>query len=268
MTDPAERHAATWADAMRRARALNPERIAAYVAEGSDTGLRASRYDAQGSRTTRVPCDDHERCDDGPEPHSHLAVSDPTGNAATKGIRAGTDDLRHLSRAVSDFVNAAGEVLEWVAGRNPTSWAGVLLDDAGLQPGTIRAGLDVDDSYVLPPLIADVDRAVATVSGIARDHQPRAATQDEQHWTAGLADEDCCAWHLQVHPRYRRPRVALLHGQGICQDCLALYDLGESSRPPEWVLAAEVGRMSKPKAWHAALGRWLDDLGIPRDRSA
>lgn len=263
-----ERHAAVWADAMRRARTLHPERIAAFIAEGTDTGLRASRYDAQGGRTTRVPCHDPEHCDDGPEDHSHLVVADPTGNAATRGIRSSTADLHHLSRAVTDFVSAAGEVLDWVAGKRPLDWSGVLLANAELQPGTIRAGIDVDHVHHLPPLISRVHRCVDTVAGIARDHQPRDATPDEQHWTAGLPDEDCCAWHLRVHRRYRRPRVVLLMGQGICQDCLALYDLGDSSRPPDWLLEAEVDRLAKPRAWHAALGRWLDDLGIPRDRTA
>jgi len=267
--NPSERHAATWHDAMRRARDLDPERIAAHITASADTGLRAQRFGTVGSRSTFTPCREHETCDDGPAPHEHMVTNDPTGNAAVRGHRdAGTTDLRHLARAADDMVTHAAAVLDWVAGKHPTTWRDVLLTNAALQPGTIRAGLDVDDERHLPHHIAQVAKAVEQVEAIASDHQPRAATPDEQHWTAGLADEDCCAWHLRVHRRYRRPKVVLLHGQPICADCLALYDLADSTRPPDWVLEAEVDRLSKPKAWHAALGRWLDEVGVPRDRSA
>lgn len=259
--------AETWREAMLRARTLRPDRIAAYIVEGADVGLRASRYDAQGGRTTRIPCDDHEHCDDGPEEHSHLVVSDPTGNAATRGRGrdSSSNDLRRLSQAVAEFVEASATVLDWVVGKRPDSWEDVLLVNAELLPGTVQAGLDVDHAHHLPGPIGRVDRSVRTVAGIASDYLPREATQDEQHWTAGLADEEVCAWHLSVHRRYRRPKVGAYRGERICGDCMQLVLLGES-RPPEWLIEAEVDRMSKPRAWHAALGRWLDELGI--DRSA
>ena len=261
--------AATWADAMRRARTLWPERIAERISAAADTGLSAQRFGGPGGRTTRLPCREHETCDDGPEPHSHLVTSDPTGNTVVRGLRRdrSIDDLSRLARASGDFVAAAGVVLDWVCGRRPSDWAGVVLVSAELMPGSISAGLDVDHARRLPGAIATVERAVDTVEAIASDHLPRAPSTDEQHWTAGLADEDCCAWHLAIHRRYRRPKVGAFQGERICADCMQLVLLGEE-RPPAWLLEAEVDRMGKPMAWQLALGRWLDELGVERERSA
>lgn len=259
--------AATWHQAMKRAGQLRPDRIAAAILETADTGLRAARYDAQGGRTTRVPCDDPEDCHDGPDEHSHLVHSDPTGNAATKGTGrdASTDELRRLNLASTDFVRAATAVIVWVSGDLPETWQEVLSANARMMPGNVQAGLDVDHEYHLPPLIAKVDRAVSTVAAIARDHMPRDPSQDEQHWTAGLADEDCCAWHLEIHRRYRRPRVS---GTNVCASCLQIAEVLDHRKPPAWLLEAEVDRESRPKAWTAALSRCMDELGVVRDRSA
>lgn len=254
--------AATWHDAMRQARILDIDRIAAYVAEGADTGLRASRYDAQGGRTTRVPCEDHKNCDDGPEPHSHLVVADPTGNAATRGRGrdTGADDLSRLARASADMVRHAAVVLDWVCGKRPTSWADVVAIDARLLPGTIQSGIDVDDERRLPHAITQVAHCVATVTAIATTHLPRTPTKDEQHWTAGLAPEDCCAWHLEIHDRYRRPRVG---GTNVCGDCLTLADI-LGGKPRRWVMEAMIDHGHRPVAWRASLSRALDELGIVR----
>lgn len=255
-----ERHAASWADAMRQARTLHPERIAAYIVEGTDTGLRASRYDAQGGRTTRVPCRDG--CEEGEAgTHSHLTVPDPTGNAATNGQRTNsTDDLRRLSRAVSDMVSHAAVVLDWVTGKRPTTWVEVITVDAKLMPGTVRAGLDVDAEHDLPPAIAHVAHAVSTVGAIASVHMPREPSQDDRHWTSGLAPEDCCAWHLEIHDRYRRPRVG---GTNVCGDCLTLAEiLGQ--KPPRWLREAMIDHGDRPIAWRASLSRAMDELGIVR----
>ena len=260
-------HADIWRQAMRRARSLNPAALADRIQAGADIGLRAVRYDATGSRTTFTPCDDPEHCDDGPDEHSHMVSSDPTGNAATRTRHSdgANDDLRRLEQARVDFIAGAAVVLDWVCGQMPDTWADVVATNAELMPGSVQAGLDVDHRHLLPPAIAKVDRSVSTVAAIARDHLPRDPSHDERNWTAGLADEDCCAWHLAIHRRYRRPR---LPGKNICADCVHLVLLAEGSKPPTWLLEAEVDRESKPKAWHAALGRWLDELGIPRDRSA
>jgi hypothetical protein len=260
-------HADIWATAMRRARSLNPDRITAGITSSADTGLRAARFDKVGSRTTFVPCEDPERCDDGPVEHSHLIASDPTGNAATSDRRteADSDDIVRLERAVLDFVTAANVVLDWVSDHRANTWAGVVRANAALMPGTVQAGLDVDYEHRLPSAIHRVERAVSTVAAIARDHLPRDPSQDERHWTAGLADEDCCTWHLFIHRRYRRPRVP---GKNICQDCVHLVMLGEGAKPATWLLEAEVDRESKPKAWTQALSRWLDELGIARDRAS
>ena len=184
--------AQTWADAMRRARTLRPDQIASRIVGGADTGLRATRYDAQGGRTTRTPCKDPEHCDDGPEEHSHLVHSDPTGNAAVRGRE--TDDadveLARLRAAETEFVRCAGVVLDWVCGIRPTKWAGVLTVNASLMPGSVQAGIDVDHHRHLPAAIEGANRAVAAVAGIASAHLPRQATQDEQHWTAGLGAFD------------------------------------------------------------------------------
>jgi len=253
----------TWHEAMRRARTLDPSRITAHIVASANTGLCAVRFDTEGSRTTSVPCDDPERCDEGPWDHSHhIARSDPTGNAAVSNSTTGsdTDDLRRLSIAHHDFLVAAGIVLDWVSGKRPTTWAGVLMVNARLMPGTVQAGLDVDDTYALPPAIRSADRAVSAVASIARDHLPRDPSQDEKHWTAGLADEDCCAWHLEIHRRYRRPRMP---GKNICQSCCDLAILG-GTKPPRWIREAEVDREGKPKMWQQSLGRWLDELGVDR----
>lgn len=261
-----------WADAMRLAGTLDPTRIALAVLASSDSGLRAQRFDATGGgRTTRVPCPEHERkdCEDGPEPHSHLVTSDPTGNAAVRGrsrFNATTDDRARLDRAVRDMIRHAAVVLDWVCGKRPDSWSGVVAVNARLMPGTVQAGVDVDDERHLPHAIVQVERAVAVVADIARDHLPREPSQDEQHWTAGLGPNDICAWHESIapHGRYRRPRVA---GTNICQACISLAEMGHK-RPPDWLLEAEVERESKPKAWTAALSRYADELGLTRERSA
>lgn len=260
-------HAETWADAMRRARQLHPDRIAARITATADTGIRATRYDAIGGRTTRQPCPEHETCEDGPEEHSHRVTSDPTGNAAARGLRGddAAQDLAQLRRARADFVLASGVVLDWVCGKRPATWTEVLHADAELMPGTVQAGLDVDHAHRLPRAIASVSAAVRTVASLAADHEPRTPSQDEQHWTAGLADEDCCAWHLAIHRRYRRPRAA---GKNICADCVQLVLAGDGARPPQWLLEAEVDRLGKPRVWQVALGRWLDELGVARERSA
>lgn len=259
-------HAALWHAALQRAGTLRPDRIAAHIVTSADTGLRATRYDTEGGRTTRIPCDDPERCDDGPADHSHITHPDPTGNAATRGRRddRSIDDVRRLNRASIDFVRHAGVVLEWVGGAQPDTWVGVLAANARLMPGTVQAGLDVDHERRLPNAIEAVDRAVSTVAAIARDHLPRNPSQDEQHWTAGLADEDCCVWHLAIHRRYRRPR---LPGKNICQSCTGLSVL-LGQQPPRWLLEAEVDREARPKAWTQALGRCMDELGIARDRAS
>lgn len=258
-------HSSVWADAMRRARTIRPDRIASAILASADSGLQATRYDRDGGRTSRVPCSEPERCDDGPGDHSHLAHPDPTGNAAVSTRPdSDSDDLRRLNRASIEFVDAACVVLDFVKGERPDTWQAVIATNARLMPGTVQAGLDVDDDYRLPPAIKRVERTVATVAAIARDHLPRTPTQDEQFWTAGLSDESCCSWHLEIHRRYRRPRVP---GTNACQDCLSLAQL-LGQKPPRWLLEAEVDREAKPKAWTAALGRCMDELGVSREQSA
>lgn len=255
--------AETWQQAMRRARALDPSRIAASIVQSAPNGLRATSYDHDGGRSSRVECNESD-CEDGPPgTHSHHVVNDPTGNAATRGRHkdAGADDLLRLDRATRDFVRSANGVLWWVCGDTATDWQGVVRIDARLMPGTVQAGLDVDDERRLPHIINRVDRAVTTVDRIARDHLPRTASQDEQHWTAGLADEAVCAWHLELHRRYRRPRVG---GTNCCASCIQIAEL-LGQKPPRWLLEAEVDlRESRPLAWRAALSRCMDELGVVR----
>lgn len=265
MTDLAD----TWRQAMKRAGQLHPDRVAAAITESAETGLRAARFDATGGgRTTRVPCPENEReqCDDGPEPHSHLVTSDPTGNQATRGRGrdSTTDDLRRLNQANTEFVRASTAVIVWVSGELPETWQQVLTVNARLMPGTIQAGLDVDDEYHLPPLIAKVDRAVGAVEQIARDYLPHAPSADDRHWTDGLGPNDVCQWHADLHERYRRPRLA---GKNICADCCQIAEL-LGQKPPRWLLEAEVDlRESRPLAWRAALSRCMDELGVVRDRT-
>ena len=248
-----------WHAAMRTAGKLDPEHIARAIIAHADTGLRGTRYDRTG-RTTSIPCEAPETCDDGPDDHSHHASADPTGNAATGGRIDELGERRRLNAAVRRFVDHARPVLEFVSGREPNTWTDVLKANAALMPGTIQAGLDVDVERILPHHMGHVIDAVADVGRLARDHAPRMPTLDEQHWTAGLADEECCVWHLAIHRRYRRQR---LPGKNICQACVQLVLFADGARPPQWLLEAEVDRESKPRAWDQALGRWVDELGSP-----
>lgn len=257
--------AETWQQAMRRARALDPSRIAASIVQSAPNGLRATSYDHDGGRSSRVECNESD-CEDGPPgTHSHHVVNDPTGNAATRGRHkdAGADDLLRLDRAATSFVQSANGVLWWVCGDTATTWQGVVRLNAKLMPGTVQAGLDVDDDYRLPPAITKVDRAVSEVERIAREHQTREPSEDEKHWEH-TNPNDLCSWHQAIHERYRRPRVS---GLNICQSCVALAEL-LGQKPPQWLIEAQVDYEGRPMAWRAALSRCMDELGIVRDRSA
>src|SRR5690606_34661345 len=109
--------------------------------------------------------------------HAHPITADPTGNAAMRGTPNNNGDLRHLDRASRQFVSAANVVLEWVAGTQATTWAGVLHANAQLMPGTIQAGLDVDDERAMPTAIAAVSKAVDVVEAIATLYLPREPTE-------------------------------------------------------------------------------------------
>lgn len=258
--------ASLWKTAMRRAHTLDPAHIAPLILQEADNGLRAARYDKAGSRTSFVPCDDPKHCDDGPTEHSHMLSSDPTGNAAINGHHTDTslDELRRLNSASIAFVNHALEVLEFVSEHRPTTWVGVLQANAKLMPGTVQAGLDVDHESMLPFHINAVSDAVAVVAGFARALRARPPSRDEQLWTAGMADEDCCVWHLAIHQRYRRPRTK---GKNICATCVHLATIS-GQRPPEWVLEAEIDSDSKPHEWRRTLSRWLDTLDVPAHERA
>lgn len=259
--------ASVWHDAMNRAGRINPLRTAAAIAAQADTGLRSTRYDSDGGRTTSVACDD-KHCHEGdPEhyPHSHMTTNDPTGNAAVASISGrGSDgtasDRVELARAVDRFVMHAATVLDWVAGTTPSTWHEVRTMNARLMPGTVQSGIDVDEARRLPRAITETAKAVSIIERIDKANHTRTPTQDEQHWTAGLGDNDVCAWHLSIHRRYRRPRLS---GKNICADCCTLAEL-LGQRPPQWLLEAEVDRGAKPRAWQQALGRCMDELGIHR----
>lgn len=253
--------AEVWRDALRRANALDPDRIARCIVQTADNGLRATSYDRDGSRTSNSPCEDPERCPDGPAAHSHPVTSDPTGNAAMrrKGDD-GTADLRTLDRASQRFVEQGTVVLDFVAGHRPSTWAGVVRANAELMPGSVQAGLDVDDERVLPFAIAEVGRAVDIVEAIAKANLPREPSEDERHWTDGLADEACCAWHLAVEPRgrYRRLRAG---GTNVCAECHQIIEWA-GAKPPVWFMEALVERDSKPVNYRRALSRWAEELGL------
>lgn len=253
--------AETWNAAIARATHLDPARITAELYATADTGIRAASYDRTGGRTSRMPCDEPERCDDGPGPHSHVVTNDPTGNAVGR-LRGTEGPLRAIQQANNDFIRHGNVVLDYCVGETRTTWVGVVHRAQQMNPYTVDAGISVDHDRILPRAITAVDHAVGIVAAIARNHMPRTPTEDERHWTAGLADEDCCAWHLAIHRRYRRPRIT---GTNICQACQQLTMLG-GCRPPRWLLEAEVDRGSKPRMWNQALSRWLDELAVPSHR--
>lgn len=253
--------AEVWRDAMRRARALDPDRIARAIVERADTGIRATTYDRDGGRSANAPCDD-PACSDGPDPHSHPTVPDPTGTAALrKRTDDGTRDLQVLQSESQRFVMHAAVVIEYVSGDTPRSWKDVLALNSRLMPGSVQAGLDVDEERVLPHAISQVAAAVDRVERIAHEHLPRDPSEDERWWTSDLSDEQCCSWHLAVEPkgRYRRPKRS---PWPCCQDCLALVLLAKGTQPPQWLIEAEVERLAKPRAWTQALGQWLSELGL------
>lgn len=249
----------TWRDAMRRARALDPDRIARAILERADTGIRATTYDRDGGRSANVPCDD-PACSDGPDPHSHPTVPDPTGNAALRGTRRQNNDLRALQAESQRFVAAACVVLDFVAGHRPSTWRGVISANAMLNAGTIQAGLDVDDERVLPHAISEVERSVRLVERIAEVNLPRDPSDVERYWTDGLADDACCDWHLEVEPRgtYRRLKAG---GTNVCAECQQLIDWCHR-KPPMWFMEAWVVREAQPIAYRRALSRLVDELGL------
>ena len=250
-----------WHAAMKRARQLQPDRIARAILQSSDTGLRAARFDADGGRTSRVPCSD-DGCPDGPEGHSHHVVNDPTGNAATRGQRNDTTtrDRTRLAIAEAKFIGHARAVIRHVAHETPMTWADIIEANQRLRPGQIQAALDLWDGHLLPPAIQQVSDAIDELERLATAYLPRSPSEDEKHWdNREYNDNDVCAWHLAIHRRYRRRRVA---GLNICDTCLYLSELLEQ-KPPQWLLEAEIDLAGKPKAWRAALSRCMDELGIP-----
>lgn len=254
-----------WHAAMKRARQLDLDRIAAAIAQSAPSGLKAARYDSDGGRTSRVECRD-EGCPDGkPGTHSHHVVNDPTGNQATRG--PGRDDTTRdrvaLELARVQFIGYAGAVIRRVSSERPeNTWQSIRAANSAMPKGTVQAALDLRQIPGLPAAIAKVDAATLTVETIAKRYQSRDPSEDEKHWdNREYNDNSVCAWHLAIHRRYRRPRV---DGLNICDTCRYLSDLLEQ-KPPQWLLEAEVDREAKPKAWTAALSRCMDELGIVRE---
>lgn len=165
--------------------------------------------------------------------------TDPTGaEAEAAGHRPGVADqsadvstLARIEATRRRFIEQANVVLGWVCGDTPDSWHGVVARSRQLHPGTIQAGLDVDDESLLPPAIEQVVQAVDDMAGICDDLgcATRPPSPLEKGRTLNLPDEACCTLHLAAHSAYR---VERLPGKLLCQWCDALVHAAGGKLPP------------------------------------
>ena len=177
------------------------------------------------------------------------------------------DDLDRLDHLESRFVAAVGELARRSMSRGvPATWD-EAVHDAHLLAEMDAVGVLERTGQKPARWVLVAGDSIHDLEVIARRHAPggRAPTEDEKHWKDGANVNDVCAWHLAIHHRHRRPRRP---GTNICDTCATLVTAGQGARPPAWLLEAEVDREAKPKAWTAALSRWLDELGVVRERSA
>lgn len=232
-----------WSDLLESAMALDPSAVRLEILASRDDGLRAANYDSAGGRSADVsshpermalnPCKDRTESDLGRLESlmaSYVAAVGAIAVRSRSGVRATTWDGAVKDHNLLDQMGAVG-VLERIEGEKPAKW--------------VRRAADA---------LRDLER-------MADQHAGRDPTEDEKHWHDGTNVNDVCAWHLAIHQRHRRPRTP---GTNICATCQALVLAGEGARPPAWVIEAEIDRGSRPKAWTAALSRWLDELGIAR----
>lgn len=243
MTD----HAALFADLAAVALELDVRDLRRQISEGRDDGLRAARYDRSGGRSAEQAS--------APE----RWVMEPR--------RDRTDaDLALLASLERSYVTAIAEIaVRSRSGRPCEDWDEAVHDHRLLAEMDAVGVLERIPGEKPAKWVLRAGDALHDLEALARRHATRTPTQDEQHWHEGSNVNDVCAWHLAIHQRHRRPRRP---GTNICDTCAALVTAGEGARPPAWLLEAEIDREAKPKAWTAALSRWLDELGVRRDRSA
>lgn len=225
-------------------------------ASSTDTGIRAARME----RCQDPTCPQGATWDGNGWNHDHPVPNDPTGDAATRPSKSDAD-LRLLADLQASFVTAIDELAgKSMSRRRITDWDDAVTVAALLDEMEAVEVLERTDQKPRKWVLKAGD-ALHDLEQLAKRHLPRQANEDEQAWTNGLADEDVCSWHVQIHRRYRRPRI---QGTNICQDCINLSTL-LGQRPPQWLLEAEIDLAGKPRAWQQALGRCMDELGVARE---
>jgi hypothetical protein len=217
-------YAALWHASIIRADTLDPD-AAWRAVNGTQRATNAAPVLRAVSLDGRVSTSGH---------------SDPTAAVAdaaqaAEPPRATTFDPLSVERTRRRFIANANIVLDWVSGDIVEDWRGVVRRARRLQPGTIQAGLDVDDEYLLPPAIEHVAQAVDDMAAVcsALGCATRPPTPLERGRQAKLPDSACCTLHLSAHSAYRVPR---LDGKLLCQWCDALVHAAGGKLPPVWLI--------------------------------
>jgi hypothetical protein len=240
MTD----HAAIWHAALIRADTLDPA-AAWRSANRTQQIIRAAPVLRAVSLDGQVSTSGH---------------SDPTGRTIEgdqrSPDRAPAADIGALVRveaAHRRFVDHANVVLDFVCGDTADEWHAVVQRARRLAPGTVQAGLDVDDEHALPPAILEVDRAVAKMASLCAELgcATRPPTPLEKGRTLKLPDSACCTLHLAAHNAYRVPR---LPGKLLCQWCDALVHAADGRLPPPWLIDM---MQTEDPAFVDGLAEWL-----------
>ncbi len=219
-------------------------------ATGSESGIRAARVETCQDQT----CPQSDGWD-----HTHPVPTDPTGDAALRPSESDRD-LDAIEHHVGRFVANVAELhARSVSNGPPTTWS-QAVQSAGLlvSMGAVDTLETTWGTKAVKRWVTAAGDAIHDLQLIADGHASREPSQDEKHWSAGLADEDCCVWHLAIHSRIRRPRSP---GKNICPDCCSLAEL-LGQKPPPWLIEAEIDRAGRPKAWTAALSRCMEELGV------
>lgn len=235
--------ASTWATIAADAMLLDPAAIRATIRSTLDDGLRAASYDGAGGRSADVSS------------HPERVALNPRRDPSWA-------DLDAIDHHVSRFVTAVAELaIRSHSNGAPEDWDEAVQDAHLLAEMDAIGVLERIPGQKVRRWVEMAGDAIHDLTLIARRHASgRAPTEDEKHWER-TNPNDVCSWHLAVHARHRRPRRP---GSNVCETCAALVIAGQGARPPAWLLEAEVDREGKPKAWTAALSRWLDELGVVR----
>ena len=269
------RTATLFADITTAAMQLDPAELRATLlathdrlpggTRSSETGVRAPRMEV----CTDPSCPEGDWWDDDAATwaHSHPIPNDPTGDAAMRPSRSEAD-LRTLDYYVARYITA----VDWIArrchsGPFPTDWRTAALGAQRLVRDDMLPALEQTwGAKDVSRWVMAAGDAVHDIELIACRHLPRQASEWEQHWTSGLADEDCCRVHLRLEP----PQRTEVKAKGLCQQCGRLKadaadilgcDFDQAPDPPRELLET-YRRINNPSgpAWKAERSKWLQTL--------